>query len=307
VSSVMSEYRPTEVDGEATPCPWPKRSIRPIGVLLAVNSLSLPGFLLAIYFVDDTSANAIVNYLQFFFGHALETQIFLLAFWLSLGGVPRRWRALSAFVIAMFLGFGLGIGIVSIAVLKNEEPLDPDYPLGAMIVMIPIFVLAALWVINAVYVIPAWFFGMEIAVPGNKPMLATRSRTFGIAQLFSWTAQAALPLGLLNVMMVLDNGNDAATYWSLAPFVAVLLCCTPLLIVLLTPRLSIVLIFLTLVWTGLIAASISILPSSWEASVHLNSAPLLVNVVVVVANCIALRWMKLRWCPRSVTEPLPNV
>lgn len=290
---------------ESTGWSHSQRSIWPLWVLLAVNSLSLPGYLL-VNIVEDTYSHWTANYLRIFFGHALETQIFLLAFWLSFGGVPRRWRGLSVFLVAMLLGFGVAMGLFSIAVLNREESLDPDFPLSAILVTIPIFVIAALWVMNAVYVIPAWFFGMEIRFPGSEAVLAIPPRTFGIVQLFTWTAQLALPLGLLNVMMVLDNGDVALTYWSLAPFAAILLCCTPLLIVLLTPRLSAAWLLLAFVWVGLIAGVIALLPPNWEASAHLASPPLLTNVVVVVANCIALRSMQLRWSPRAATGPLPH-
>lgn len=279
-----------------------------LSVLLAINFISLPAFVLVNYLADYEKPGVVVNYFYPLCGHVMTTQVFLLAFWLSFGGVPTKWRALLIVAFSIVGGIFVGIGLVIVGLVKHELPYDDNFAINSlgMITVIPVIVCMEIWLMNTVFVIPSWLIGMEISYPKSAVNAKRRSLSFGIGQLLSWTAQVALPLGLVNAVMFFNGQSGVFSPWSFASYLVIIACCTPMSMVLLIPRLSAFRFALVMVWVFLVGGSIWLLPSNWDAFFYLPTWSLAINIVVVAANCLALRFMGLSWQPRVEPNGHPH-
>jgi hypothetical protein len=297
VSSVMSEYRPTEVDGEANSLPQPMSSTWPFVVLLAVNSLSLFATLATLCSFRWGFNVWVYAYIYPAAWAVMEAQLYLVAFWFSFGTLPKRRRRLLLLALIVCGGacFGAGVYLIlgtQISFTSNNDAFAKSI---ILIAGTPLLAVALVWMANAMFVIPAWFINKEVGFRSSHTGLGHHQRTFGIRQLFSWTTQVALPLGLFNAYIVL-TGSNAGVIANFTAFVIVIICCSPLVAAMLLQRISIAYVGAALVWAAMISFVVSFLPEGyfqihpfWSFGVH---------TLTVFLNVLALRRIGLRWHPK---------
>jgi hypothetical protein len=272
---------------------------RALVILLALNAIPL--LLLPIFIgVSFFSAHPLdrVHLVVIALGAMIQAQLFLLAFWMAFGAWPQQWRSLSIFAITIACGlyFGLTYAAVAIISLPQARERDAWLMMFVVIVLSPIIASGLLWMLNAIFIIPAWCCGYEInlhseALPTRQP-----KRSFTIPQLIIWTAQVALPLGSLNIFLTLTE-DRAAALRMISPLLLVLISGTPLAIVLLKRQLSPTLVVIASIWCLIIAAAIGAQPPSQGYAALWPTV--FIYALTIAANLIALRKLNFCWHPRA--------
>lgn len=283
-----------------------KQSVWPFVVLVSVNSLSVPAMLAAVLIADLGSQP---NRYEIFYGYVIPfiaaimySQLIGLAFWMSFGSWPTRWRSLLIFSITVFLGLILGLGVGVIDRWNHWESRESSRAMEIFVIAlgVPIFAAALVWMANAIYVIPAWYFGYEIGLRDRVTTSRRQNRTFGVAQMLSWTAQCAIPLGMLKAISFLGSDGEKVTEL-IAPSLLLFCCCTPLMVFMLKSRFSSVLLAAAWAWFFLVGVIWGYFADGIKAEI-LPAWCIVVACFTMTANMLALRWLNLQWRPK-VEQP----
>lgn len=274
---------------------------RAMAILLAINAIPLLVLPIVIGLVNgrEFSSEDLLPYLLSGLLSVLPAQLFLLAFWMAFGAWPDRWRSVSIFVIAVACGLYFGLSFAVVYLLTEGTASEPDawIRLFVVIIMTPITVSGLLWMLSAIFIIPAWCFGYEIGLRSESPLpqpgSVSERKTFSLLQLLIWTAQVALPLGALNLLLTITE-DRAMALRMIIPFLTVLFICTPLTVAMLTPRLSRGPILASGLWCLFAAAALWAIPSPiryqfvpWQA--------VFVFAVTIAGNLVAFRWIGFCW------------
>jgi hypothetical protein len=277
---------------------------RAMTILLAINAIPLLVLPIVIGLVNGRQYNQtdLLPHLLLGLISILPAQLFLLAFWMAFGAWPNRWRSVSIFAITVICGlyFGLSFATVSLITIPTARQPDAWIMIFVVIVMTPIMTSGLLWMLSAIFIIPAWCFGYEInhrssAPPTQRP-IADVKRTFSLLQLIIWTAQVALPLGALNLFLTITL-DRAAALRMIVPFLVVLISGTPLAVALLAPRLSRGPIVLACTWCLVVALAIWTIPGSQYDIVPFQAV--FIFALTIATNLLALRQLGFRWQPRA--------
>jgi hypothetical protein len=279
----------------------------PFWALLAANSPSVPTTLVGLYLSSSYEYYVIADtYLLPIVFAIMFGQLFLLAFWMAFGSWPSRWRSL--FIFAITSGGGLAFGI-AVAIIEYVQGWDDGFSIAIddlilMAVAIPIFASALVWITNAIFSVPAWYFSSEISRRISAMNARPQSRIFGVSQLFIWMGQVAIPLGLLQAFCVLTDDQDNLLTL-VAPYLLVMTCATPLAVGLLKPRFSIVVFGATCIWSLATAVTFELVTGDdWRET--LPGWSFLFLCATIAANLLALRRMGLCWQPRVEELGQPN-
>jgi hypothetical protein len=270
---------------------------RAIGILIALNALPtlLIPVLIGLVNGGQFSDRAWLPYLLITLIAIIHAQLFLLAFWLSFGGWPKRWRTLGVFSITIACGLYLGLTVAVSSMLSVGAAAELHSWILAFVLlfMTPLVASGVLWMLSSIFILPAWWFGFEIAQPAAAALPAERpKRTFEISQLLIWTAQVALPLGSLNIFLTIWEDRMGALR-TIAPFLAVLISGTPLAVALLIPKISARFILVSCAWCLAVGAMLWVIPISWTIAVPWQTV--FVFAIMIAANLIALRQLGFCW------------
>ncbi len=272
---------------------------RALVFLLALNAIPL--LLLPVFIgVSFFSAHLLdrVHLVVIALAATIQAQLFLLAFWMAFGAWPQHWRSLSIFAITIASGlyFGVTNAAVSIISIPQARERDSLIMMFVFVVLSPIIASGLLWMLNAIFLIPAWCCGYEINLRSDAPRTQHPKRTFSIPQLIVWTAQVALPLGSLNIFITF-TGDRAFALRMIYPFLVVLISGTPLAIVLLKRKLSPTLVAMATIWCLFLAAAIGTQPPSQSYTALWPTV--VIYALTIAANILALRQLNFCWQPRA--------
>lgn len=301
---------PFAIDRDAKVRLRSRRAILWFWILLGVNSLSLFAMIGCCYVLPAMQYQLPQNFIERGLMSVMEAQLFLLAFWLSFGGLPRRWRSLLVFGLAAGGGLALGASIVAVFWIWNFSYIEGatiEQYLLYVLVPAPLMAGVLLWVTNALFVIPAWYFGAEVGLRRESPLaglplVTKRDRTFGIGQILSWTAQVAVPLGLLN-LMVMISPSPGNVYWSILQFAMIIACCTPLAVGLLMPQPSFVFLAVALGWVFCVAYFLTAPSGLWSFPRPWWSY--VISGLTAGLNLAVLRGLGFCWQPRRAPMGAP--
>jgi hypothetical protein len=284
-----------------------RNAVWPFSALLAANFLSVPATLASIYLssTDDYYVFA-DNYLIPALFAVVLGQLFLLAFWMSFGSWPRRWRSLVIFAITSGVGLVFGIGAAAIEFIEGW---DDGFSIAVddlilMAVIIPIFAATFIWITNALFALPAWYFPYEISRRISETSVKLQPPTFGMVQLFIWMGQVAIPLGLLQAITLLTDSEEDL-FILVAPYVFLMTCVTPISIAALKPRFSFIDYGIACLWSLTAAVTYEFAVSDdWLEA--LPGWSFLFLCLTIATNLFVLRCMGLGWRPRIATTSRPH-
>jgi hypothetical protein len=284
----------------------PKRATWPFWVQLAINSLTLPAALATMSLSRSSYYQIAEEYLGPIIFIVMFGQLYLLSFWMSFGTWPQHWRGLLIFGTTLLGGFVFSTGTILVEYLSGIRYLDLNSAISYVLPFVagvPVLAAALLWITNGIFVIPAWYFGAEVGFHRSSAGHQPHRRTFGIAQLFSWTAQFAVPLAMVNVFITLTP-EGSGVWFGIVPFLAVIACCSPIL-VLLSARLSMLTLIACLSLSALIGCSWWMLvPDEWREL--LPAWTLVFLCGSVAANLMAFRLQGLRWRRKIESVGVPH-
>jgi hypothetical protein len=284
-----------------------RNAVWPFWALLAVNSLSMPATLVSIYLSSTYDYYLIADtYLLPALFAIVLGQLFLLAFWMSFGSWPRRWRSLMIFAITSGLGFVFGI---TAAAIEYVQGWDDGFSIAVddlilMAVIIPIFATTFIWITSALFAIPAWYCGSEVRRRNSEAGVKPQLRTFGVIQLLVWMGQVAVPLGLLQAIALLTD-REEDLFVLVTPYVFLIVCATLVAIATLRSPFSLIVFGTACLWS-LTTAVVYVFAVSDDWLEALPGWSFLFFCLSIAVNLLVLRFLGLSWQPRSEKTVSPH-
>lgn len=270
-----------------------------IALLVGLNFLSVPPAAFLFYrivpLVPETRGSFSFILFGIYHGH-----LFLLAYWMAFGGVPKTGRRLLVSLLTILGALPIGVMTAHQVIrfqYRSNAPFGWDElpALVPYVVNPPLIALTIVWLLHSFFMIPQYFANATISfkeLPNESPHSPP---SHGIAwQLFIWCVYFAAPIGLYLLLYGVDeSGTQVTTRHLLISTLFSVVALTPASLLLVTEDNFTWKIGASIGWFILSMLAFLLIPLEWavqDSTLHLaTGATVILNLLIL--HALGLRWL----------------